>query len=133
MNTPKETISLKYEIAVTNEDIDDIMCIALEGGITPMWCTAVKPVGGYLGQFASEQISRGGKLEFIENDGSSSFLTKSSLLNAIGKYLHAYPEVFKRAVHRDKNGVYCLDCANIDAADADAIVQWGLFGEVVYG
>ena len=83
MNTPKETISLKYEIAVTNEDIDDIMCIALEGGITPMWCTAVKPVGGYLGQFASEQISRGGKLEFIENDGSSSFLTKSSLLNAI--------------------------------------------------
>ena len=55
------TVSVTLEIALTQEDIDDIMCGALEGGIN-YWCNEVKVVGDYLGEYGSEQIARGGKL-----------------------------------------------------------------------
>lgn len=55
------TVSVTLEIALTQEDIDDIMCGALEGGIT-YWCDEAKVVGDYLGEYGSEQIARGGKL-----------------------------------------------------------------------
>lgn len=55
------TVSVTLEIVLTQEDIDDIMCGALEGGIT-YWCDEAKVVGDYLGEYGSEQIARGGKL-----------------------------------------------------------------------
>ena len=54
-------IEATLKIDITTEDIDDIMCSALEGGIT-YWCCRAEVVGDYLGDFASEQISRGGTL-----------------------------------------------------------------------
>ena len=42
------TVSVTLEIVLTQEDIDDIMCGALEGGIT-YWCDEAKVVGDYLG------------------------------------------------------------------------------------
>lgn len=40
------TVSVTLEIVLTQEDIDDIMCGALEGGIT-YWCDEAKVVGDY--------------------------------------------------------------------------------------
>lgn len=59
------TVSVTLEIVLTQEDIDDIMCGALEGGIT-YWCDEAKVVGDYLGEYGSEQIARGGKLRLLE-------------------------------------------------------------------
>ena len=53
-------MNLKMDVTINQRDIDDIMSIALEGGIT-YWCSYVEVVGGeYLGEYASDQISRGG-------------------------------------------------------------------------
>lgn len=60
------TVSVTLEIVLTQEDIDDIMCGALEGGIT-YWCDEAKVVGDYLGEYGSEQIARGGKLRLSED------------------------------------------------------------------
>ena len=76
-------------VRVRNEDIDDIMVSALEGGIN-YWCRKAEVKGGYLGEYASDQISRGGEL-----------------------ILH--------------------DTEDIDAEDADCIIQYALFGDVIYG
>ena len=46
---------------LTQQDVDDIMVSALEGGIN-YWCRRVVVQGKYLGEYASEQISRGGQL-----------------------------------------------------------------------
>lgn len=54
-------LKLELEVVVTQEDIDDIMAGALEGGIN-YWCGEAEVVGNYLGEYASEQISRGGQL-----------------------------------------------------------------------
>lgn len=58
----KYEIKAEIRVELTQEDIDDIMVGALEGGIT-YWCSEASPEGGeYLGEYASEQISRGGTL-----------------------------------------------------------------------
>ena len=60
-NEKLEVVKVALEIVLTQEDIDDIMCGALEGGIN-YWCDEAKVMGGYLGEYGSEQIARGGKL-----------------------------------------------------------------------
>ena len=41
------------------------MATALDGGIT-YWCNKAEVIGGYLGEYASDQISRGGKLKLYD-------------------------------------------------------------------
>lgn len=61
-------VTAEITIKLTEEDIDDIMCGALEGGVTAIWCGKVEVCGDYLGKYASEQISRGGELLFYETE-----------------------------------------------------------------
>lgn len=119
---------VKKEIKVTANDIDDIMCAALEGGIC-YWCDKAEVIGDYLGEFASEQISRGGALRLYDcEEDERYFLNRDKLLNGIklayeGGYYSDYE--------------WCdgttLDCCQIDAAVADVIVQLALFNDVIYG
>ena len=58
MNT-EFTIRPENEVKISQQDIDDIMVCALEGGIS-YWCCEAEVIGEYLGEYASDQISRGG-------------------------------------------------------------------------
>lgn len=51
-------------VTLTQQDIDDIMASALDGGIC-YWCRMAEVVGEYLGEYASDQISLGGSLILI--------------------------------------------------------------------
>ena len=115
------------QIVVTKEDIDDIMCAALEGGIN-YWCYKAEVVeDDYYGEYASEQISHGGSLRLYDSEEDEKYvLTLDKFLNGI------------RLACRDGYGSDWfdgenLDCCQIDAEAADLIVQYALFGEVVYG
>lgn len=124
-------VNVNMEIQVTNEDIDDIMAGALEGGIT-YWCGEAEVVGDYLGEYASEQISRGGKLLLhdIEDEDEIHELTKEKFLNGIRLYLqnpHPYD-----ITEGTKDG-YKLDTCMADAVVCDMIVQYALFEDVIYG
>ena len=124
----KFEIEIKTTLKVTEEDIDDIMCTALEGGIT-YWCNKSKVVGEYLGEYGHEQIARGGKLiiyDMVEDDKYT--LTRQDLLEGIKLAIEEgyYKEYGWFNGHE-------LDTCNIDAEVADVIVQMALFGEVVYG
>ena len=126
-------LTIKKEIKVTQQDIDDIMVSALEGGIT-YWADACKVIGDYLGEYASEQISRGGELKihtsepFDEDETEWYTLTREKLLRGIKK---AYEEGYY-ADYEWCDGK-AIDCCQVDAEVADAIVQLALFDEVVYG
>ena len=48
------------------------MSMALEGGIT-YWCGQAKVKGKYLGDYGSEQISRGGTLYLYDNEDDSEY------------------------------------------------------------
>ena len=53
-------LSCALDVRVSNEDIDDIMVSALEGGIN-YWCRKAEVKGEYLREYASDQISSGGE------------------------------------------------------------------------
>ena len=71
-------IKIEMEIEVTDQDIDDIVCTAFEGGIN-YWCDHVEPVGDLLGDYEHEQIAKDGYLYLydIEDDEEKWILTKS--------------------------------------------------------
>lgn len=133
---PGSSIKLDLSITVTDEDIDDIMVGALEGGIN-YWCSEAEVVGEYLGKFASEQISKGGMLKiwvdepFDEEDTEFYWLNKKKLMAGIKMYFEdpAMPyDIFDR-IEKE----YRIDTCQADAVVCDMIVQFALFGEIVYG
>lgn len=118
-------VSITQHFCVTAQDIDDIMASALDAGIS-YWCIEAEVVGQYLGEYASEQISRGGKLILHDVEGEQNTLTLEKFLTGFklwvaGDYQH-YDAL--------KDGK--VDTCQIDAMCADTIVQLALFGEVVY-
>lgn len=138
LNEKSEMPEKKFEIlvqiraALTQQDIDDIMVSALEGGIN-YWCRRVVVQGDYLGEYASEQISRGGKLavwldEPFEED-------KTCYLLDLDKFLAGFKLWLENGcgncdVVDASDG--SVDCGEIDGTAADEIVQYALFGNVVF-
>ena len=131
----KQTFSVHTErdVKLTVEDIDDIMVAALEGGIN-YWCRRVVVQGDYLGEYASEQISRGGKLaiwldEPFEDDKTCYMLDRDKFLAGFKLWLEKGGDSYDAIDYSDGS----VDCGQIDATCADEIVQYALFGELVFG
>ena len=123
----KHAVSVAFSFVVSDEDIDDIMSAALDGGIT-YWCGRAEVVGEYLGEYASEQISQGGilKLYDIEDPKTVYELTLDKFLNGLRLWIEN-----ERAFALTEAGR--LDVGQIDAAAADTIIQYALFCDIVYG
>lgn len=125
MENKKFTVRPQLEVNLTQRDIDDIMVAALEGGIN-YWCCDAEVVGEYLGEYASDQISRGGVLILHDAESAQTWeLTLEKFLNGVKLY-------FEDGCHvQIEDG--SIDTGDIDANDADCIIQFALFGEVVFG
>ncbi len=118
-------LNISYNVNFTDQDIDDIMCGALEGGIT-YWCGRAEVVGDYLGEYASDQISRDGKIKLYDSENDDCYeLTKKKFINGL--------KLFVQERGNEVLDGTDLDTTLIDAGDADLIIQYALFGEVVYG
>ena len=122
----KYSVSAVINFIVSDEDIDDIMSAALDGGIT-YWCGRAEVVGEYLGEYASEQISRGGTLRLYDiEDGTVSELTLDKFLNGLRLWIEN-----ERTFELTDAGR--LDVGQIDALAADTIIQYALFNDVIFG
>lgn len=120
------TLTITRTITITNQDIDYIMDIALEGGIT-RWCDEIWVFGEPLGQRASEQISRGGTLMLYPKCGLVDNLTREKFLNGIQQAIEVgYYSAYGWC---DANEI---DTCNVEAEVADGIVQFALFGAIIY-
>lgn len=125
MENNEFAIQPSIRITLPQQDIDDIMVTALEGGIC-YWCRKAEPVDGLLGAYACEQISRGGSLVLHDAESSDKWeLTREKFLDGIKLFLEESGSV------RIENGR--IDPGDIDADDADRIIQLALFGEVRFG
>ena len=125
-------IKIEMEIEVTDQDIDDIVCTAFEGGIN-YWCGHVEPVGnlGVDVEYTHEQIAKGGYLYLydIEDDEEKWILTKSRLLNGIKMYIN-------NSITRNWDSIVYgneIDTSEVDSNIADMIIQFALFEEIIYG
>ncbi len=123
----KFEFTMLVPVTITSEDIDDIMVAALEGGITN-WCRGVEVVGEPLGEYASDQISRGGALLLFDSESSDTWiLTRDKFIRGFKLWLES--DTCECGIHL--NGK--VDTSDIDAECADAIIQYALFGELVFG
>ena len=121
-------LQISKTIKLTQEDIDDIVCTALEGGIN-YWCCEAEVVGDYLGEYASDQISRGGKLKLY--DAESDDVWELNLDNFLKGFKLWVKEGYDQYDAVQEDGT--VDCCEIDAACADEIIQFALFDEIVFG
>ena len=122
-------VDINRRVFLTQEDIDDILDMALDGGIT-YWCDSAE-IGEaeYLGEWANEQIACGGTLILHNREDNKEYtLTLEKFLNGF-------------AIACRKGYSNCLewfsgdsiDIARMDAEAADVIVQCSLFGDAIYG
>ena len=133
--TDEKKFEVRAEITarLTQQDVDDIMVSALEGGIN-YWCKRIVVQGEYLGEYASEQISRGGQLavwlyEPFDDDKTCYSLDLDKFLAGFKHWLeNCYANC---DVVDSTDG--SVDCGQIDATCADEIVQHALFGDLVFG
>lgn len=131
MSEKKFEVLVQIRAALTQQDIDDIMVSALEGGIN-YWCRRVIVQGDYLGKYASEQISRGGKLavwldEPFEDDKTCYMLDLDKFLAGFKLWIENGGDSYGAI-----DGLE-VDCGQIDAGCADEIIQYALFGEIIFG
>lgn len=122
-------VEINEKINIAPEDIDTLLEVAFDGGINH-WCDNVDVVGDYIGDCASEQISRGGQLKLHDKyEDVDCILTQSKLQKGLYDYLL---HNFESAVILDNNKRKRLDIFEISTDDADWIIQMSLFGDVIY-
>ena len=116
------------DIWMTNEDVDDMMESVMTG--CTYWCDRAEPVDDYLGEYASEQISKGGSLKFFPSDDVPVELTPENFRNGLYEWLKTcvIPKRLEQVVQDGR-----LNPGQIDAEDGDTILQYALFGELIYG
>ena len=128
------TVNIKIKLNITQEDIDDIVRTALEGGIGD-WCRKVEVKGDYLGEYASDQISRNGILKLYGYKTDEFYLlTRDRLLKGIVKYCKNVQNLCDIIYVKDNPCEQeCeLDCSMIDSVAADMIIQYAVMGDVIY-
>lgn len=125
MSDSKFKVHIDMDVDMTQKDLDDLMCTALEGGIC-YWCGRAEVVGEMLGDYAHEQISRGGSLILYDAESSDKWeLTLEKFLCGLGLYLG---EAMSAAFEGED-----IDFSDFDADAVDCIVQYALFGKLVFG
>ena len=124
---------MEYEIKVTNshkfcdQDLNDLVSTALEGGIT-YWCGEAKVKEGSMSEeayesieFTSDAVSKGGTLVLSDAESDDTWeLDRDKLLKGIQMYCENH-----NVAPSDLMDLY-------DANDADTIVQYALFNELVF-
>ena len=131
MENNVNNIKVYLNVEITDEDINDIMTSALEGGIN-YWCRKVEIVGNCLGECASEHLSKGGEIRLF-SDGDvrgkdNHILNKSLLIYGIQLYL-VNGNVSCLSV---RNGKINIDPGCIDGNAADTIIQYAVFNGIFF-
>jgi len=116
-------------VTLTEKDVDDIMCAALEGGVN-YWCGAAEVVEEKrCADWGHEQIARGGALILHDAESGDEWeLDLEKFLNGVKIWLQNGDDYYS-ALRDDGT----LDTSEIDSEMADLIVQYALFGKIIFG
>ena len=125
------TTVIKYT-KPSNQFIEDIIVTMLEGGsnywISYVDATPPKQKGVPTSIWVANIVNRGGIVYVYptECNNKKYALTKPKLLSGIQKFVENHP----KRVSKDGSK---LDGGSFDANDADCILQYSIFGKVVFG
>lgn len=121
--TPYYTLPIFETVRVTDEEINIIVAMALEGAISN-WCSNAEPAGEQLGEELCQQITSGGTILLCDRKSGQDYeLTLEKFLKGMQAYLK---------MHRTDVCENEIDTGKIESLDADYIIQIALFGRVIY-
>ena len=124
----KQKNEIKVSFFYTDEDILDIVVTALEGGIGYWACLdnttddfKDQPEDTPVSEWCWHLLKQGKELRFLdeEDDGAEYRLFLPCLLDGIGKAI--------------VNGNWDGDVDSLDSLVADAIIQYAIFNDIIYG
>ncbi len=114
------------DVNITAQDIDDIMGDALD--YITYWCRKAEVAeGAYYGEYASDQISRGGTLILYDRESDDKWTL------TLEKFLFGFKAAIEDGYADDWFEDGKIEWSYLDGPAVDVIVQLALFGEVVYG
>lgn len=112
---------------ISGEFVDDVILTALTGGIN-YWCDLVYTNDTKGKKYLPEVISAGGTLILKPVEEEKEYeLNFDSFCEGFKKYVSYYLEK-----KRDLSGLK-TDSSDIDGEISDTIIQFALFGEIIYG
>lgn len=133
-------------VKITEEELSDLIGDALDGG--DYWIGRIRAVDKEETKKYttwSECIVHNLRIMLLDIESDEAYeLSRTAFLEGIGKYILAFGEDLCTAeeesicMRKDKPAEimktdHVLDTGNIDANIADSMLQFGLFGELVYG
>lgn len=129
MSDKKFEVTVQIHVELTTENIDDIMVSALEGGIC-YWCSEAEVVEERrCGDWGHEQIARGGALIIHDAESDDKWeLNLEKFLNGFKLWVESGGDEYD-AIQDDGT----VDTGEIDADCADQIIQFALFGDLIFG
>ena len=137
-------MKVNIEVELSVQDMMDLLCTAFEGGVS-YWVASILGIGGDASKLPEgrmqieheyEWLAVGGTLEVTikkmlsGEDKTVLYLTQDFLQKGLQEWIYRNSvQVYYDGARRDT----ALDLGNIDASDADEIVQFALFGKLVFG
>jgi hypothetical protein len=98
----------------------DVLCTAIEGG-SNYWAK-IQNVKRVKGEYVEASFS-----DYEDEEDTPVHVTTDSIVNACGKLAEAYPT---RTI---TSHILTLDAGYIDVDDADMIIQFAVYGKIVFG
>ncbi len=134
---------IKLEVSIDHQFIEDVLVTALEGG-SNFWIDSIKinhpggakPKNIPTSIWAAQALINGGTIQVYpsgtkeETCSLNTYMEKAMLVNGIKMWAGTNPidmEIIKT------DGIFTIGADNIDADDADTIMQYALFGKLVFG
>jgi hypothetical protein len=134
-----ENIILQVSVELDDEFFDYLICDMFEGG-SNYWIDKVsidhpdgkKPNGVPMSEWASGALNKGGSLTILpqEWDDGACTINKANIVTGLKMWVANYPDSVTFCREHGKN---CIDAGNIDANESDRILQYAIFGELVFG
>jgi len=144
----RRTIEVTKKVVIEQSDISNLLATALYDGIT-YWCPKFE-VNGKLADDGrdyedkvAEHLFKGGKVTFYEDEGEEGneedfiehTVSLDDFVKGIGTYLRdgGNPSCLTEESRGGKEQVTAIEWGDIDAIEADAMIQYICFREVIYG
>jgi hypothetical protein len=136
MTTTSPTLTVTFEVTVTNQTLHDIFVTAIEGGIN-YWCRTVEYL--WANEDGTEDLDGFYAVIWDHEDGVERLINADTIRLGLARCAAGHSSVGELTKSTallllvgDTYRGMGID-VDYDAWIADAIVQMALFGEVVYG
>lgn len=131
--------TINIPVTITAQEINDILCTALNGGIN-YWCN------GYNCNLTMEDVVVDHKYEYVGHGGyitldtkdndeghNDLIVTKHAMLHGIQQWVNKNSNQVETVLVSNNPTYTTIEIGNIDAGDADHIVQYAMFDKIIYG